>query len=199
MKGVDRASEAFVRPAALAGYNRGRTGPVVGFWAVATAALSVGGLVARPRHPSLVRHVALGGAAVVAGTGLLGALGLAVGLLPRYEPPAIGAAALPGTWGDHRGGSLLFTSDGRVTASGVGRPAPGDHPDDPSRPCTGSGTWTYDPGQGVRTEEVRIHVPGCDWAAWKIGGMDREPRIHQHIGPPDSGKRYELRKAADGP
>ncbi|MFD9336228.1 hypothetical protein ACFWBF_17720 [Streptomyces sp. NPDC060028] len=135
---------------------------------------------------------------MVAGTGLLGALGLTAGLLPAYEPPAIGAATVAGSWVDHRGGSLVFTSDGRVTASGVGVHDPDDDPSAASHQCTGPGTWSYEPGHNVRTQEVRIHVPGCSWPAWSVGGTHRKPWIYQHIGHPDSGKRYQLRKAADG-
>ncbi|UUU38027.1 hypothetical protein [Streptomyces sp. NBC_00162] len=191
---------ALVTPpiAAFAAYNRMEARPVLAFWAVATAALSMGGLVARPRHPGLVRQVALWGTAVVAGTGLFGALGLTVGLLPAYEPPAIGPATMAGTWVDHTSGTLVFTSDGRVTASGVGQHRPDDHPSGPSRRCSGSGTWSYEPGRDVWTQEVRIDVPGYSWRAWSVGGTDRKPRIYQHVGHPDSGKLYELRKAADG-
>ncbi|MFD9336227.1 hypothetical protein ACFWBF_17715 [Streptomyces sp. NPDC060028] len=44
---------------AFAAYNRVEARPVLVFWAEATAALSVGGLVARPRHTGLVRRVVL--------------------------------------------------------------------------------------------------------------------------------------------
>ncbi|MBT2452775.1 hypothetical protein J7F03_38240 [Streptomyces sp. ISL-43] len=142
--------------------------------------------------------MALWGTAVVAGTGLLGALGLTAGLLPAYEPPAIGPATMAGSWVDHRGGSLVFTPDGGVTASGVGEHDPDDDPSGPSRQCTGSGTWSYEPGRDVWTQEVRIHVQGCSWPAWSVGGTDRKPGIHQHVGHPDSGKLYALWKAADG-
>ncbi|MFE9635824.1 hypothetical protein [Streptomyces sp. NPDC006463] len=183
---------------AFAAYNGVEARPVLVFWAEATAALSVGGLVARPRHPGLGRQVALWGTAAVAGTGLLGALGLAVGLLPAYEPPAIGPETMAGTWGDHTSGKLVFTSDGRVTASGVGEHDPDDHSGGPSRRCSGSGTWSYEPGRDVWTQEVRIRVPGCSWPAWSVGGTDRKPWIFQHVGKPDSGNLYELRKAVGG-
>ncbi|MEU9143938.1 hypothetical protein [Streptomyces sp. NPDC048349] len=183
---------------AFAAYNHVEVRPVLVFGAVATAALSVGGLVARPRHPGLVRQVALGGTAVVAGTGLVGALGLTTGLLPAYEPPTIGPATVPGTWVDHTTGTLVFTSDGRVTASGVGEHDPDDHPSGPSRRCSGSGTWSYQPGRDAWSQEVHVRVPGCSWPAWSVGGTDRKPWLYQHVGHPDSGKLYELRKAADG-
>ncbi|WP_150205882.1 hypothetical protein [Streptomyces venezuelae] len=186
--------------ATFAAYNRVEARPTLVFWAAAMAALSVGGLVARPRHPGLVRQVALWGTAVVAGTGLLGALGLTVGLLPAYEPPAIGPATMAGTWVDHTSGTLVFTSDGRVTASSVGEHNSDDHPSGPSRRCSGSGTWSYEPGRDVWTQEVRIRVPGCSWPAWRVGGTDHKPSIHQIIGHQDSGKRYTLRrKAAEAP
>ncbi|MFD8026480.1 hypothetical protein ACFV6G_39455 [Streptomyces lavendulae] len=184
---------------AVAAYNDVRTRSVLLFWAAATAVLSTGGLVARLRRRALVGKVALWGAALVAGTGLLGTLGLAVGLLPAYEPPSIGATAMAGTWVDHTSGTLVFTSDGRVTASGVGDHAPDDPPGGPSRTCSGSGTWSYEPGRDVRTQEVRVRVPGCSWPVWSVGGTDRTPRIYLHVGRPGSGKLYQLRKAADGP
>ncbi|WP_404955182.1 hypothetical protein [Streptomyces sp. 147326] len=183
---------------AFASYNDVETRPVLVFWAIATASLSAGGLIARLRHPGLLRRVALGGAALVTGTGLLGSLGLTAGLLPAYEPPAIGPAAMPGTWGDHTEGRLVFTSDGRVTAFGVGEHRPGDDPHVLPLQCSGSGTWSYEPGRGVRSQKVRIRVPGCSWPAWSVGGTEREPRIYQDIGRPDSGYLYELEKATDG-
>ncbi|MGW1641340.1 hypothetical protein [Streptomyces lavendulae] len=184
---------------AVAAYNDVRTRSVLLFWAAATAVLSTGGLVARLRRRALVGKVALWGAVLVAGTGLLGTLGLAVGLLPAYEPPSIGATAMAGTWVDHTSGTLVFTSDGRVTASGVGDHAPDDPPGGPSRTCSGSGTWSYEPGRDARTQEVRVRVPGCSWPVWSVGGTDRTPRIYLHVGRPGSGKLYQLRKAADGP
>ncbi|MGW6874732.1 hypothetical protein ACWGHA_20635 [Streptomyces xanthophaeus] len=193
---------ALVAPpiAAYAAYNHSvETRSVLVVWAVATAALSVGGLVARPRFTGLGRRVALWGTAVVAGTGLFGALGLTVGLLPAYEPPEIGPATMTGTWVDRTSGSLVFLPDGRVTALGVGEHAPEDHPSGPSRRCSGSGTWSYASGRDAWTQQVRIRVPGCHWSAWSVSGTDREPWIYQHVGPPDSGKRYRLRKAAEGP
>ncbi|MFG2984973.1 hypothetical protein ACGFYQ_27565 [Streptomyces sp. NPDC048258] len=191
---------ALVAPpiAAFAAYNEVETRSVIVFWASATASLSLGALIALPRCAGLFRRAALWGTAVVAGTGLLGALGLTAGLLPAYEPPAIGPQTMTGTWIDHTSGTLVFTSDGRVTASGVGVHRPDDHSSGPSRRCTGSGTWSYEPGRDVWTQKVRIHVPECSWPAWSVGGTDREPRIHQHVGHPDSGKLYELRKASDG-
>ncbi|MET8754897.1 hypothetical protein ABZW32_33090 [Streptomyces sp. NPDC004667] len=184
---------------AFAAYNDVEERSALVFWAVATAALSLGGLVARIRRRRLVGHVALWGSAVVAGTGLLGTLGFAAGLLPAYEPPAIGPSTVAGTWVDHTGGTLVFTSDGRVTASGVGEHAPDDPPGGPSRTCSGSGTWSYEPGRDVWTQEVRVHVPGCSRQVWSVGGTERTPRIYGHVGRPDSGRLYQLRKAVDGP
>ncbi|MEV6951019.1 hypothetical protein [Streptomyces sp. NPDC051183] len=182
----------------LAGYNDVETQPVLVFWAVATASLTLGGVVARPRHPRLVRHVALWGTAVVVGTGLLGAFGLTTRQLPLYEPPTIGPATMTGTWVDHTGGDLVFTPDGRVTASGVGDPEADNHTGDPIRRCSGSGTWSYEPGRDAWTQKVRIDVPGCSRRAWSVGGTDVTPRLYQHVGPPDSGERYQLRKVYDG-
>ncbi|MEU6314805.1 hypothetical protein [Streptomyces sp. NPDC047014] len=198
---VPPAVAALVAPPvwAFAAYNDVATRPVLVFWAVATAALAAGALIARPRRPGLTGRVALWGTALVAGTGLLGALGLATGLLPAYEPPVIAPAALPGTWTDHTSGRMTFAADGTVTASGVGEHAPYDHPSGPSRRCSGSGTWSYEPGRGPRTQEVRIHVPGCSWPPWSIGGTPREPTIQLPVGPPNSGRLYKLRKITPHP
>ncbi|MFF4010478.1 hypothetical protein [Streptomyces sp. NPDC001717] len=185
--------------AVWAGENAPRAGDVPAFWAGATASLSLGALIARSRRSALFRRVALGGVAVVAGTGLLGALGLATGLLPTYRPPAIGPQTMTGTWVDHRGGKLVFTSDGRVTASDIGEHEPFDHPSGPSHQCTGSGTWSYEPGRDVWTQKVRVEIAGCSWPApWSVGGTGRKPWIQQTVGDPASGKVYELRKATGG-
>ncbi|WP_158943431.1 hypothetical protein [Streptomyces sp. NRRL S-378] len=181
----------------FATYNDAQTGDTLVFWASATASLSLGAVMALPRGEGLLRRVALWGAAVVAGTGLFGALGLAVGLLPAYEPPRFGPGTMTGTWIDHTGGSLVFTPDGRVTAAGVGVHRPGDHPDDPSRRCSGSGTWSYEPGRDVWSQEVRTEIPECPWRAWGVDGTGQEPRISQGVGDPGSGRLYRLRKASD--
>ncbi|MER6314272.1 hypothetical protein ABT237_10945 [Streptomyces sp. NPDC001581] len=179
---------------AFASYNHVETRSVLVFWATAVASLSTGALIARPRHPGLGRQVALWGTAVVAGTGLLGALGLTAGLLPAYEPPAIGPATVPGTWVDHTGATMVFTPDGRVTVSSVGEHGPGADPHRMPPQCSGSGTWSYEPGRGVRSQKVRVQVAGCSWPAWSVGGTEGEPRIHQRVGHPDSEYLYQLRK-----
>uniref|UniRef100_A0AAU2JXU6 Uncharacterized protein n=1 Tax=Streptomyces sp. NBC_00049 TaxID=2903617 RepID=A0AAU2JXU6_9ACTN len=197
---VPLTTAALVAPpiVAFASYNDVETRSVLVFWAIATASLSLGGLIGRPRHPGLVRQVALWGTGVVVGTGLLGALGLTAGLLPSYEPPAIGPATVVGTWTDHTGGDLVFTPDGRVTASGVAEyRAEDDRHGLPPR-CSGSGTWSYEPGRGVRSQKVHVGIAECSWPAWSVGGTDRRPGIYQTIGHPDSGNRYELRKVAAG-
>ncbi|MBW5482459.1 hypothetical protein [Streptomyces bambusae] len=179
-------------------YNDAPAEPVLVFWAVATASLSTGALLARPRRTGLFGRVALWGAAVVAGTGLLGGLGLTSGLLPAYEPPVIGPATVAGGWVDHVGGTLTFTADGRVTASGVGQHRAGDFPGDPSRQCTGTGTWSYARGRDAWTQEVAVRIPGCHWPAWRVGGTERVPWLYQHVGGRDSGKLYQLQKAVSG-
>ncbi|WP_405978063.1 hypothetical protein [Streptomyces sp. NBC_00158] len=182
----------------FAAYNAARTGPVLLFWAAATASLSAGALAARPRGEGLARRVALWGGALVAGTGLFGTLGLVTGALPPYEPPVIGPAALAGTWADHTGNTLTFTADGRVTASGVAEHSPGDTSGRTPPGCSGTGTWSYEPGRDPWSQRVRLDVPGCGWPAWGVGGTGREPRLHQSVGGPGSGKLYQLRKATSG-
>ncbi|MCX5582117.1 hypothetical protein [Streptomyces erythrochromogenes] len=192
------AVAALLAPPVLifATHNDTETESTLVFWASATASLSLGALIALPRGEGLLRRVGLWGTAVVAGTGLFGALGLAVGLLPSYEPPRIGPQTMTGTWIDHTTGTLVFTPDGRVTASGVGLHRPGDRTGDPSRRCSGSGTWSYEPGRDVRSQKVRVQIPECHWPAWGVDGTDREPRISQEVGDPGSGQLYKLRKVS---
>ncbi|WP_030719752.1 hypothetical protein [Streptomyces sp. NRRL S-237] len=182
----------------VAAYNDAQTRGTLLFWASATASLSLGALIALPRREGLLGRVALWGTAVVAGTGLFGALGLAVGLLPAYEPPRIGPETMTGSWIDHTGNTLVFTPDGRVTASGVGGRSVFDHPGDPAPSCSGSGSWVYEAGRDVWTQRVRVDVPDCAWPAWSVGGTAREPRIQQRVGGPDSGELYKLRKVSGG-
>lgn len=183
---------------AFAAYNGVGTRAVLVFWASATASLSAGALAARPRGPGAGRRVAVWGAALVAGTGLFGALGLATGVLPAYEPPVIGPRSLAGTWVDHTGGTLAFTPDGRVTASRVGPHSPGGPPAEVPWRCSGSGTWSYEPGRDARSQRVRVEVPGCPWPAWGVGGTEERPRLLQHVGEPGSGRLYQLRRATSG-
>ncbi|WP_423834164.1 hypothetical protein [Streptomyces manipurensis] len=180
----------------VARYNDAPTGSTLVFWAAATGSLSLGALIALPRGEGLLRRVALWGAAVVAGTGLLGALGLAVGLLPAYEPPRIGPRTVTGTWSDQIGNTLVFTADGRVTSDGVGGRSSFDYPRDPAPSCSGTGTWVYEGGRDARSQRVRVEIPGCAWPAWGVGGTARAPRMHQEIGGSGSGVLYELRKAS---
>ncbi|WP_042802037.1 hypothetical protein [Streptomyces sp. C] len=183
---------------AFASYNDARTRPVLLFWAAATASLSAGARIARLRGEGLTRRVARWGGALVAGTGLFGTLGLVTGVLPPYEPPVIGPAALAGAWVDHTGNTLTFTADGRVTASGVAVHSPGDTSGSTPPGCSGTGTWTYEPGRDPWSQRVRLDVPGCDWPEWGVGGTGREPRIHQSVGGPGSRELYQLRKATSG-
>ncbi|MGW6978145.1 hypothetical protein ACWGE1_01655 [Streptomyces sp. NPDC054932] len=192
------AVAALLAPPVLifATHNDAQTGSTLVFWASATASLSLGAVIALPRGEGLLRRVALWGTAVVAGTGLFGAVGLAVGLLPPYEPPRIGPQTMTGSWIDHTGNTLVFTTDGRVTASGVGGRSAIDHPGNAAPSCSGSGTWVYEGGRDVWTQRVRVDIPGCTWPAWSVGGTARQPRIQQEIGDPGSGRLYKLRKAS---
>ncbi|WP_327738029.1 hypothetical protein OG749_33870 [Streptomyces nojiriensis] len=182
----------------FAAYNDTQTRATLLFWVSATASLSLGAVIALPRGEELLGRVARWGTGVVVGTGLFGALGLAVGLLPAYEPPAIGPQTMVGLWNDRMGHDLVFTSDGRVTATGVGGRYANDYPTDPSPGCWGSGTWVYEGGRDVWTQRVRIDIPGCSWPAWEVGGTAEDPRIFQHIGGSGSGDLYRLDKTPDG-
>ncbi|PWK75003.1 hypothetical protein BCL76_101738 [Streptomyces sp. CG 926] len=167
-----------------AAYNDTQTRATLLFWVSATASLSAGALIALPRDDRLLGRVARWGTGVVVGTGLFGALGLAVGLLPAYEPPAIGPQTMIGLWNDRMGHDLVFTSDGQVTGTFPG--------------CSGSGTWVYEGGRDVWTQKVRVDIPGCTLPVWDVGGTAEEPRILQRIGDPDSGTLFRLDKSPDG-
>ncbi|MER6446130.1 hypothetical protein DEJ51_26075 [Streptomyces venezuelae] len=167
-----------------AAYNDTQTRATLLFWVSATASLSAGALIALPRDDRLLGRVARWGTGAVVGTGLFGALGLAVGLLPAYEPPAIEPQTMIGLWNDRMGHDLVFTSDGRVTGTFPG--------------CSGSGTWVYEGGRDVWTQKVRVDIPGCTLPVWDVGGTAEEPRILQRIGDPDSGTLFRLDKAPDG-
>ncbi|MFF7298811.1 hypothetical protein [Streptomyces sp. NPDC008265] len=177
-------------------HNDTDPGSTLLFWASATASLSLGALIALPRGEGLLRRVALWGAAAVVGTAVFGALGLAVGLLPAYEPPRIGPRTVTGTWFDQIGNTLVFTADGRVTSDGIGGRSVFDYPRDPAPSCSGTGTWVYEGGRDVRSQRIRVEIPGCAWPAWGVGGTARSPRIHQEIGGSGSGVLYKLRKAS---
>lgn len=196
---ADRGGPAGAPVFGYAAYNDTQTRATLLFWVSATASLSAGALIALPRGDRLLGRVARWGTGVVVGTGMFGALGLAVGLLPAYEPPAIGPQTMVGLWNDRMGHDLVFTSDGRVAATGVGRRFASDYPNDPSPGCWGSGTWVYEGGRDVRTQRVHIDIPGCNWPAWEVGGTAEDPRIIQHIGGPGSGDLYRLDKASDSP
>ncbi|WP_328788275.1 MULTISPECIES: hypothetical protein [unclassified Streptomyces] len=182
----------------FAAYNDTQTRATLLFWVSATTSLSAGALIALPRGDRLLGRVARWGTGVVVGTGMFGALGLTVGLLPAYEPPAIGPQTMVGLWNDRMGHDLVFTSDGRVTATGVGRRFAFDYPYDPYPGCWGSGTWVYEGGRDVRTQKVRIDIPGCTLPVWDVGGTAEKPRIVRHIGDPGSGYLYRLDKSPDG-
>ncbi|MFJ3877446.1 hypothetical protein ACIPW5_08320 [Streptomyces sp. NPDC090077] len=183
---------------AFAAYNDAPARSALLFWASATASLSAGALLARPRGEGLFRRVALWGGALVAGTALCGALGLVTGVLPPYAPPVLGPAALAGTWADRTGNTLTFTADGGVTASGVAEHSPGDTSGRTPPGCSGTGTWSYEPGRDPWSQRVRLDVPGCGWPAWGVGGTARSPRLHQNVGGPGSGRLYQLRRATSG-
>ncbi|MEU2998191.1 hypothetical protein ABZ684_11515 [Streptomyces sp. NPDC006995] len=193
--------------AALAG-GAGAGGLALG-WALTTAALTVPALLWRSRRERIFKPVALWGVAAIVLTAALGGAGLATGVLKEYRPPALTPADVVGRWSDGQGGTVTFTADGRVSAvdidedlGGRGLPedtADADGPEGEGTRCSGQGTWTYEPGGGVRSQEVRTTVDACGFAPWSVGGTEDRPTLYQYIGDPDSWDLYVLRRADDGP
>ncbi|MFD0268055.1 hypothetical protein ACFVGY_15960 [Streptomyces sp. NPDC127106] len=164
-------------------------------WSVSTAVLSVAALLGRPRRAGLFGLVAKRGTALVVGIGLLGSFLLWTEILPKYRPPLITPADVAGTWSDQRGGGFTFEPDGRLTATGVSQFRPGDSSHDLVRTCSGPGTWTFTPGRrNTWGQRVVTTVPGCSLPEWRVAGRPGSPELYRHVGDPDTGDLYELKK-----
>jgi hypothetical protein len=180
--------------AVLAAVHAGIAGAVAG-WLVANAALAGPALVARrlllPGRPWLSgramfwRVAAYGSLAVVAAA--IAGVGLSAGL--GYAPPRLSTQQVAGTWTDGKGGSLVLTSDGKVTANGV---RVFDLED--VHTCTGTGTWSYNEGAPVWSQGVSVSVAGCDdMDTWQVLGTTEHPKLYVFIGDPDDEDLYVLR------
>ncbi|MFE1345854.1 hypothetical protein [Streptomyces sp. NPDC058757] len=173
-------------------------------WGAGTTALTVPALLARllllPGRPRLsdrtvAGRLALGGTlAVVTAWAVAGAV-LWAGV--AYEPPRLDGERIRGTWSDGRGGTLTFAPDGGVTADGVETRDPADV-DPVVRRCGGTGTWRYDPGDGPWAQRISVAVEGCEPVRWSVYGSPEHPKIFVHVGDPDVGDVYVLRKGAAG-
>ncbi|MFD4377703.1 hypothetical protein [Streptomyces sp. NPDC058486] len=173
--------------------------------AVVTVVLAVPALVARlplrldrPRLPgrALVGRLVMGGTlAVVTAWAVSGAV-LWAGV--AYEPPRLSAERIEGTWSDGKGGTLTFAADGRVTADGVQTYDDGDFFAPVARGCSGTGTWTYHPGDDARSQGISVAVDGCEQEWWSVYGSPEHPKIFVSIGDPDAWNLYVLRKGGGG-
>lgn len=167
-------------------------------WLPAAVVLVVPALLARLQRQGLLRSVALWGTAVVVATGILGGIALSTGLIEEYRPPQVTRAVLVGTWSDGRGGTLTFTADGRVTASGIAhRLGSGDLGE--AVECTGQGMWTLDAGTDTWTQKIDVTVPDCSYEPWNVGGTESRITLYQYVGDPDSWNLHEVNKAATSP
>ncbi|MDQ0986131.1 hypothetical protein [Streptomyces sp. V2I9] len=171
-------------------------------WVLTAVALTVPALLWRSRRERVFGPVILWGVVAVILTTVLGGVGFWTGLLQEYRPPALTSADVVGRWTDGSGGTITFTPDGRFTAVDIdddldtyddfseADPKGGD--DDR---CSGQGTWTYEPGPGRWSQEVRVTVDSCAFDYWNVGGTETRPTLYQYTDDTDSGDLYELTKA----
>jgi hypothetical protein len=106
-----------------------------------------------------------------------------------YAPPRLSTQRVAGTWTDGKGGSLVLTADGTVTAIGVRL-----FDFDDVHTCTGAGTWSYNEGAPVWSQGVSVSVAGCDMeTTWQVLGTAEHPKLYVFIGDPDEENLYVLR------
>ncbi|MEV7567499.1 hypothetical protein [Streptomyces tanashiensis] len=134
--------------------------------------------------PAVVTALALAWVALFAGIG--------------YEPPRLDAEQIAGTYSDGKGGTLVLAPDGRATATRVDTFDFDDSFDSfkpQNHPCTGTGTWTYDPADGPYSQQVDVSVDACPVAmeSWSVYGTREHPKLYVFIGDPDSWELYTLR------
>ncbi|MFJ8585809.1 hypothetical protein ACIRD2_14270 [Streptomyces sp. NPDC093595] len=200
------AGAAFAVPVLGTGVVAGAGwGTMARVWLVGSVALAVPVLAVRPvaLRPVEVRtgrafgRVALYGTAAVAALAVLIGAGFGTGLLREYHPPRMSHARLVGTWTDGDGGTLRLAADGTATATGLNRYTYGDDFDLVAEECSGTGTWTYDEGDGPWTQFVDVSDGGCD-EQWEVGGEPGRVTLYTFIGDPDSGDLYELTLRSGG-
>ncbi|WP_329126775.1 hypothetical protein [Streptomyces sp. NBC_01465] len=195
---VAPASAAVALAVCIVGFALAGSAEVSAFllwWAVTAVALAVPALVCRSRNPRVFVPVAGWGVLAVLCTVVLGTVAFATGLVHEYRPPALSRAALVGEWSDGRGGTLTFTSDGRLTARRVEQ----YDFDAVVKKCAGEGTWTYRTGKTTWDQEADIDVRECSNEPWNVGGTPERPTLYRFIGDPDSEDLYVLRKAPSSP
>jgi hypothetical protein len=173
------------------------TPALLALWAAVTAFSLPAALLARLRGPErgwgFVGRVALWGAGTVTGAALLGSLALATGLVDAYEPPAVTARTLAGSWANGDPDVLVLHPDGTATATGLARFA-----DDGTRAdeCGGRGSWTFEPGVDAWKQRVTLRVPGCATQELRVGGDEEHVVLYFFVGDPDSMDLYELTRSA---
>ncbi|WP_418957628.1 hypothetical protein [Streptomyces tritici] len=186
-----------VLPGVIAGVLVESVGAALVWWFVTLAVLAGPALVARRLvHPDrpwisgrrIFGWVALYGTLAVVGAFALAGVALWAGI--GYEPPQMSVQRLAGTWSDDEGGTLVLGEDGRATATGVNV----YDWDEAKQECTGTGTWSYEPGGTPWDQEVDVTVPGCDLETWEFFGTEEHPKLFVYVGDPDSWDLYLLER-----
>ncbi|MFF2520704.1 hypothetical protein [Streptomyces liangshanensis] len=176
--------------------------PVLGGGLAVAAALSAPALVARrlllPHRPPLsggamFGRVVLYGTLTVVTVGLLAGLGTYAGIVHAYEPPRLNTQRAAGTWTDGDGGTLVLTADGHATATRIKTFDIVDL-ETVTRRCTGTGTWSFDPGDGPWAQEIPVSVANCSMDNWAVFGTPEHPKLFVFIGDPDSWDLYILQR-----
>nr|WSW66256.1 hypothetical protein OG461_08695 [Streptomyces sp. NBC_00995] len=172
-----------------------------GAWLAMTAGLVPVALVARrtllPDRPRLTVAAMLGrvatyGTPAVVAAGTLAVIALAAGV--GHEPPRLSTEQVAGTWSDGKAGVLSLTADGHATATRVDTFDFDDSFEPVRHPCTGTGTWEYDPGTGPQTQTVTVSIDQCPMDVWSVLGTPEHPKLYVFIGDPDSADLYTVRR-----
>ncbi|MGW1817383.1 hypothetical protein ACWCQM_27895 [Streptomyces sp. NPDC002125] len=167
-------------------------------WLAAAAGWAVAALVVRrlllPDRPRIGGGVMFGwlalyGTLAVVTAVALAGFGLWAGI--GYEPPRMSVERLAGTWSDGAGGTLVLGEDGRATATGLNMYDFGGTKEE----CTGTGSWSYGPGDNAWDQGVGATVEGCDSGfSWEFFGTEEHPKLFAYIGDPDSWDLYILER-----
>ncbi|MFD8015194.1 hypothetical protein [Streptomyces sp. NPDC058955] len=200
---VPLTAGAVAVPVVVAGASGWAVGPwtALAGWGAVTVALTVPALVTRrmllPDRPALsaramLGRVALGGTLAVVTAWAAAGAALHAGI--GYEPPEVSAELLTGVWSEGEGGGLTLAADGSATADRV--ETFGD--ETVTGRCSGTGTWTYAPGDGPWAQEVVVAVEGCELSPWRVYGTPDHPKLFVHVGDPDAGEIHVLRRGGRG-
>jgi hypothetical protein len=183
-----------------AGLVAGLGGLVAGTVALAATALVARRLLLRDRAQlsgsAMFGRVALYGMLAVVSAGTLGGVSLYAGL--AYEPPRLSMERVAGAWSDGKGGMLILTADGKATANGIETFDTDDSFERVVHKCTGTGSWTYDPGAGPWSQQVDVSVEDCSMDSWEVFGTPEHPKLFVYIGDPDNWDLYILQRSRPG-